>query len=532
MKNVIYGILLFVLSAIAMLLTSPAARCADAVVRDDANGDSFVPAVEFCGDALDDGLYLSVGLLHSDCHYKAEEPVDLLLSLRDPSGIPRRSFTERIDDEYQVRMATQRGAPKFMTESGRRVVAGYEESKPTMLHSGQSVAEIYHLSRYYSFSDPGTYALFVVRTIRWSPGNSGSGGSVVLRHEVGPINIVIGDVGQQEIAKARAANRQQGGHVPDPPGKGWTLRTTLLPDKPDERWLRESHQPGISPLQKQAYEQLSRICLCDHPGLLVYGGVLDLKAGSESPTRALYNMGVDAVPVLAEALEDTTVTRVVRDSGGHRGPYDVWKVNGLVALVIRCIAGKEFLVGGDKYESGLLLFGVQEYPRMIPEARQQVLDWYEHNRDRPTEDGRIADLNDAYPPNRIDAVKWLGLHKITQAGPAIVDYINRSLASRVHSSLEATEMAEGSLALGNIGDVKNIDAVRRACKWLTSSGLGFRNYLFKAYHGLALLGEKTEALKELEDLYNKSTDPKNPNAVPEGAERKEFQQSLEEARSW
>ena len=99
------------------------------------------------------------------------------------------------------------------------------------------------------------------------------------------------------------------------------------------------------------------------------------------------------------------------------------------------------------------------------------------------------------------------------------------------SSLTETELAEISLALGRIGDPQGLPAVKKACEhlsyWLPRSpGSGAVQDLFTAYHGLAMLGHKKEALAELKRIY-KEFSPKM-----ETQRTTEFEARLAEAANW
>jgi hypothetical protein len=101
-------------------------------------------------------------------------------------------------------------------------------------------------------------------------------------------------------------------------------------------------------------------------------------------------------------------------------------------------------------------------------------------------------------------------------------------------SLKEAELSECALALGQIGDKASLPKVREACAklsaaWQLRGGmLGSMDIstTVMGYQGMALLGEKEAAVKELERVYG----------VYEGkldaSERAEFERALEKARTW
>jgi hypothetical protein len=101
------------------------------------------------------------------------------------------------------------------------------------------------------------------------------------------------------------------------------------------------------------------------------------------------------------------------------------------------------------------------------------------------------------------------------------------------STLLNTELAESALALGQIGDKNSLPAVRRACQYLADSfrrhgvmASGCLAHLFHANQGRALLGEKTEALAELENLRKQCSERMEPS------QRKEYEERMQAAAKW
>jgi hypothetical protein len=86
-------------------------------------------------------------------------------------------------------------------------------------------------------------------------------------------------------------------------------------------------------------------------------------------------------------------------------------------------------------------------------------------------------------------------------------------------------------ALGRIGDAKTLPAIIKVCDDLSSSvptrsEFGACNNLFGAYHGMALLGHKKEALAELKRVYEKYGSEMKPYL------KAEYRRRLEEAAKW
>ena len=79
----------------------------------------------------------------------------------------------------------------------------------------------------------------------------------------------------------------------------------------------------------------------DHRGSIA---IPSFVADSKIPTDVLYRMGVDALPMLAEALDDETPTATVTDNRGR--DKKVWQVNDVdeCVKIIQQVVGKcEFI---------------------------------------------------------------------------------------------------------------------------------------------------------------------------------------------
>jgi hypothetical protein len=297
------------------------------------------------------------------------------------------------------------------------------------------------------------------------------------------------------------------------------------------RWEAKSHNENLTALERQAYEQLAELQGFEGRQMDNWGNVdYPVMPSEGNPMKALHNMGISVLPTLAEALDDgtptKTVTRVGRPSE-RRGSPHLWKVNELVALLIRDITNHEFVLG--EWRSEVNLRDIESHRDLISQFQKEILRWYKENKDRTQEERMIANL-DSSPHNRLDAERWLGTKKSIKAVPFLVNRIDGILDER-ESSLTETELAEVSLALGRIGDPKGLPAVKKACDHLSirlprSPGSAAVRDLFSAYHGLALLGQKKEALAESNRIYKEAS----PRMEP--LRKKEFEERLAEAAKW
>jgi hypothetical protein len=250
----------------------------------------------------------------------------------------------------------------------------------------------------------------------------------------------------------------------------------------------------------------------------------------------LHAMGLKILPILSEAISDDTPSGTVTVC--RRSKERVWKVNELVARLIRRLADREFVIG--EWGEGVSLSDIGEHPDLQTQFKELVLTWYEQNKDRTNDERKIADLQSNLR-NRLDAMIWLGNHKTTKATPAIAARIEKILSDKTVSSSTHAELAEASLSLGRIGDASALPSVTKACKHLSywiymsyrpieqgrsGTGSNQRVNLFKAYHGMALLGRKQQALTDLKRLlreYGKEM---------EDHSRKEYETLIKKAEGW
>ena len=100
-------------------------------------------------------------------------------------------------------------------------------------------------------------------------------------------------------------------------------------------------------------------------------------------------------------------------------------------------------------------------------------------------------------------------------------------------STTRSEMSYCALALGQIGDEAGLPQARKVCKdmsfYLENYGVGDSGMiedLFRAYQGLALLGGKDVAIKELERLVADC------GAKFEASTKKQYAERLKAAKDW
>ena len=301
-------------------------------------------------------------------------------------------------------------------------------------------------------------------------------------------------------------------------------------DAPGQRYLDAASQRDVSLFKKKVYEQLARVHDSGYPlaitGFTRYS--LSLRPHVRTPANGpsddaidvLYRMGFNVLPILAEALDDATPSRMpIYDYGKQSmigsGSLDTamdeevrratrigeWKVNQLVGALIDAIADREFVIVRDKKEYAIRAIG--DKPELVPEFKKLVLDWYAENAKRTPLERKIADVQSNVARNRSSAIWWFGYNKEKAGRDAVAARMETILADSPTSSPHAGELAEGALTLGQLGDVASIDVVRRICRTLAHHvkvSNGMDDYLFTACEGLALLGEKDDAISELDQF--------------------------------
>jgi len=302
------------------------------------------------------------------------------------------------------------------------------------------------------------------------------------------------------------------------------------------RWDIKLKQKGIADIQRRTYRELAALHNYEYRGGA--SGIMEASLpGGKHTLARLYEMKIDSLPFLAEALDDFSPTKVVTPPGNSANnrtfpetvvPPHVWKVNELVARIIQHVAGREFALG----EWGHLasLSQINSHPDRIPELQKQIVEWYKNNKDRTLEERYLADLDSEPFGTRFGAEMWLGRHKSVKGVPLLVKRIDVVLA-QPGTSLTQKELAEVSLALGEIGDPKGLPAVKKVYDHISFTlphwhdSYVFQN-LYTACHGVALLGHKKEALAELKRIYNEY----GPNM--DAVSKKECEECLRKAAKW
>jgi hypothetical protein len=179
----------------------------------------------------------------------------------------------------------------------------------------------------------------------------------------------------------------------------------------------------------------------------------------------------------------------------------------------------------------LNLLGIRDLnkqPGTAADFKKAVLDWYADNRGRSLAERKIADVSDRWFRNRFDAIEWLAKNKSAAGRRAIEKQLDAVLADARnldHSTIHY-ELSACAEALGTIGDKASLPHVCAVCRYLTdddryaTGGSGPEPHRFlEAFHGLALLGEKDEALRDLKAIYEKRKDRMDPAFVRECLDR-------------
>lgn len=315
---------------------------------------------------------------------------------------------------------------------------------------------------------------------------------------------------------------------------------------PPDRWEKLLQDKKLTAKQRAAYEQIAKLRTVKAPET-GFGSVQipSFIKDSTLPTDVLYAMGLDALPMLAEALDDETPTAtviVLRE--GALKHEKVWKVNELVALLVVRIADRDFVTDREqepKFPSALRslnLLGIRDLnaqPGTAADFKKAVIDWHAANRDKTPAERKIADVTDVWFRNRFDAVIWLGQTKAKEGRKPIAGRVDAFYADPKRSvdSTTRSEMSYCALALGQIGDKAGLPQVRTVCEdlsyWVETYGVGDSGMiedLFRAYQGLALLGEKEAAVKELERLVAAFGEKF------EAGTKKEYGEKLKAAKGW
>jgi hypothetical protein len=250
------------------------------------------------------------------------------------------------------------------------------------------------------------------------------------------------------------------------------------------------------------------------------------------PADVLYRMGIDVLPMLVDALDDETPTKTVIESRIVGDASKVCKVNELAALLIVRVADRDFVVRNATKDITIREIGA--HAALAPEFKKAVVAWYDAFAKKSPVERKIADVNDGWFRNRLDAVTWLGEHKAAEGRAVIAAWVDGFYGDKKEhpSSLTRAEMATCALALGRIGDKKSLPQVRRVCQDISDeqaqrpADYNIAADLFMAYHGLSLLGAKPEAIKELTRLLAEYGSKMEPN------DRKEYEKRLKEASGW
>jgi RNA polymerase sigma factor (sigma-70 family) len=318
------------------------------------------------------------------------------------------------------------------------------------------------------------------------------------------------------------------------------LKRGVAPAKPalPNRWEKLLQNKDLTAKQRAAYEQIAKLHTVkleqEDRGAISIPSFVE---NSKVPTDLLFQMGLDALPMLAEALDDETPTVTVTDNRGR--DKRVWKVNDLVGLLIWRIAERDFVIGEPQKELGIR--DIAQRPKAAAEFRKLVVAWHGKFAAKTPTERKIADVTDTWFRNRFDAIIWLGWTRAKEGRAPIAARVDAYYADEKRSvdSTTQAEMTHCAQALGQIGDRASLPQVRRVCADLSHAvymsyrpldqgrrggGSSLNENLFRAYDGLALLGEKEEAVKELQRLLTTY------GAEMEASTRKDYEERLKAAK--
>ena len=282
------------------------------------------------------------------------------------------------------------------------------------------------------------------------------------------------------------------------------------PAKQPDRWEKRLRDQDLTAKQHAAFEQIAKLRTVKfEPGVWGIFPIPSTIKDSKLPTDVLYAMGPDALPILAEALDDETPTATVTPAreGGLRQER-VWKVNELVAVLVVRIADRDFVADREQEPKfppelrSLNLLSIRDLnaqPGAAADFRKAVLDWYAADRDRTPAERKIADVTEVWFRNRFDAVIWLGGNRVKGGRAPIAARIDAYYADpkRLVDMPTRAEMGHFALALGQIGDKSSLPQVRRVCEDVSSwpgtygaGGSAMIEDLFRAYRGSRCSGPR------------------------------------------
>ncbi len=298
---------------------------------------------------------------------------------------------------------------------------------------------------------------------------------------------------------------------------------------PANRWKDKAAAPNLTPLQKAVYEQMAQLQNCNLQISGIPGGPSPYMPapGTTDATIKLLHLGLDAIPQLAEALDDTTATKTSEIPLAPNAPRVVWPVSRVAAELIWILSNHHFMIGTGSQEYSITQ--IDEHPELAAQFQAQVMAWY--NVDR-----WIESLADGSVQTRIRSLQSLRRSKAANAAPAIAKNLDRAaqkLQIRPDAKIEA-ELSLCAAVLADLGDKTFLLDVQRACRALSAAwdqahrprGPTDIATLFTAYHALALLGQKDTALQDLTRLYDLYHAALNP------ADSADFKAQLDKASAW
>jgi hypothetical protein len=259
-----------------------------------------------------------------------------------------------------------------------------------------------------------------------------------------------------------------------------------------------------------------------HTGSAIWNAATGSDGG---PVAKLISYGMDAIPDLAPHLADTSLTKAYRRHSS--GMVRQVAVSEYIIHIINTIADHSFAESGDSIPD-------------VGALQSKILSWWRENRSKSLLQRKIDDVNDPNHTNRFSADAWLGGARAGEGRLVLEQRIEALLKGEVNT-LKQSEMVACADSLARIGERDSAPVVRKVCDHLNYwVGMSYRpieegrsghgseqiTELFKAYHALALLGFRKEALSALRELGAKYLTEMEPSA------QREFLRNLEGAEQW
>lgn len=288
---------------------------------------------------------------------------------------------------------------------------------------------------------------------------------------------------------------------------GGALRAQTQPMVFVDRWTAKAERPEASALEKRVYPLIRALDGCELQQAKVPGSpdVRFPAPGTTQVTEQLMGMGLQVVPLLAEALDDQRPTKTVPRSGNLQ-PQPAWTVGEVAYTLIREMCERDFRAEG------------QTPAQRTADLQKVILAWYAGHGNESAAQRKIGEVSEPWGPTRWNAIRWLGRTQTVAGRAALEKDLDRLLAERLQNPQQSREdkmeLAECSLALGQLGDkasLARVQAARKALAEIWDRDTRPRGYddlrnLYVAYQGEALLGDKAEVAKRMEAVLENLPD--------------------------